>query len=80
MPKGYCGSFHEIKEINLNNERQNRVIEPIMFKNNYEMNFLGKCSKCNKTINSSIDENTKIYMCLRCKVFLCGKCNFDINS
>ena len=80
MPKGYCGSFHEIKEINLDNERKNRVIEPIMFKNNYEMNFLGKCSKCNQTINSSIDENTKIYMCLRCKVFLCEKCNFDINS
>lgn len=68
--KGFCGSMHEVEMFNLDKERRERTLDGrVVFKNNYEMGFLGKCSRCNHTIK---DET--IAACLRCTMFLCTKC------
>ena len=84
LPRGTCGSFHQIKMIELDKERKERVLnKSIMFKNNFEMSLLGKCSKCNKTFNlkeGGEEQGTIIFACLRCKLFLCEECNREINE
>ena len=84
LPRGTCGSFHKVKMIELDKERKEKVLDrAIMFKNNFEMNMLGKCSKCNKTFNpkeGGESEGTVIFACLRCKLFLCEECNTEINE
>lgn len=82
LPKGYCGAYHRVKKIELDKERKDRVVDRgIMFKNNFEMNMVGKCAKCNKTLNKKEEEEgTVIFACLRCKLFLCEDCNKEINE
>ena len=84
-----CGGFHELEKINLDEERQslknqinnigNRNNENkdnnnlIMFFNNFELKFFGKCTKCRKTISNGF-----VFCCLRCMLFLCQDCYKDI--
>ncbi len=62
------GRFHELEKINLDEERQILNIQInnignsnnenednnnlIMFFNNFELKFFGKCTKCRKTISN----------------------------
>lgn len=71
VPGNNCGGFHRLEVVDLEKERSDRErIDKVgKFKNNFEMKFYGKCSRCNHTIHSG-----KISMCLRCNLFLCTVC------
>ena len=66
-PINKCGALHDLKKINYDKNNENKYKKG--FCNNFEVLFDGKCSFCNITIGKS-----PMWACLRCSLFLCGKC------